>query len=75
MVSVPYSELTQGIFSYGSLDVVLMSAPTGHLFTLSITGSNPDIDGTVNIWIDANGLVNIKNRLGSLRVITVMILA
>jgi hypothetical protein len=44
---------------------------TASTFSLG-AGSNPDIDNRVNVWVDANGKVNVKNRLGSSRVFTVM---
>lgn len=38
------------------------------------TGSNPDTDGLFNIWVDANGALNAKNRLGSARAVTISFL-
>ena len=35
------------------------------------TGSNPDVDGNVNIWKSGTGELSIKNRLGSSRTFAV----
>lgn len=44
---------------------------TASTFSLG-TGSNPDTASRANVWVDSNGKVNIKNRLGSSRTFTVM---
>jgi len=37
-------------------------------------GSNPDTAGYFNMWVDANGALNVKNRLGSSRAVTISFL-
>jgi hypothetical protein len=43
---------------------------TGTIYALG-TGSNPDTDNRINLWMDANGELNVKNRLGSSKSFTV----
>jgi hypothetical protein len=67
-VSVNWSAKTQGLFT---TEVAKIAVPSGDLFEVSTTGSNPDVDGRFNIWF-TGGKVNVKNRLGDTRVATVM---
>lgn len=52
----------------GSIDVF---SETPGVFATG-AGVNPDTDGLLNIWIDSDGNLNFKNRLGSTRVLTVV---
>lgn len=39
--------------------------------TVSVgTGSNPDVDGDINIWAGSSGVISVKNRRGSFRYVT-----
>jgi len=55
-------------------NVISKNANTATNIDFSVAGSNPDTDGKLNLWVDATGAVNIKNRLGSSRAITIMYL-
>jgi hypothetical protein len=44
--------------------------------TVSIgTGANPDVDGDINIWCGASGIISVKNRRGSFRYVTLTCIA
>ena len=70
-VSVSFEFSTQGVFACGSDQIHEIAVPGTNLFSASLTGSNPDVDGDVNLWF-TGGKLNVKNRLGSSRVFTVM---
>lgn len=69
-VSVNFSSNTQGLFSTSGDAVYEIAGTGGSLFELSITGTNPDVDGKFNMWY-TGGKLNVKNRLGDSRVATV----
>ena len=71
LVSVSFEFSTQGVFACGSDQIHEIAVPGTNLFSASLTGSNPDVDGDVNLWF-TGGKLNVKNRLGSSRVFTVM---
>jgi len=75
MVNVNFgTHLTQGIFGCEgpSGNIIAKNSNTANLIDHSVAGANPDTDGDLNLWVDATGAVNIKNRLGSTRAITIM---
>lgn len=72
-ISVSYGAGTQGLLSCGDNDIYVIAATTPNDFEASTTGSNPDVDGKVNLWFTGNKL-NVKNRLGSSRIFTISFL-
>lgn len=63
-----FNQTSQALFIFHSTIIDL----GGGLTTTVAYGNgvNPDTDGKLNVWRDANGRVNIKNRLGSTRIFT-----
>jgi hypothetical protein len=72
-ISVNYDSASQAILACGDDDVYVIAARTPNDFEASTTGSNPDIDGKINVWFVDNKL-RIKNRLGSSRTFTLSFL-
>lgn len=66
-VSVNFGINTQGLFTTA---IAKIAVPASDLFEVSTAGTNPDVDGRLNMWL-ADGKLNVKNRLGSSRVVTV----
>jgi hypothetical protein len=71
IVSVNFSINTQGLFATGSNAIEKIAVTAGELFEVSAGGTNPDVDGRFNMWY-TGGKLNVKNRLGSTQVVTVM---
>jgi len=71
IVSVNFSINTQGLFATGSNAIEKIAVTAGELFEVSAGGTNPDVDGQFNMWF-TGGKLNVKNRLGSTQVVTVM---
>ena len=69
-VSANFDYTTQGVFATGSNEIHTIAAHGSNLFQVSTTGSNPDVDGKINLWYNS-GVLNIKNRLGGSYVFTV----
>lgn len=63
-----FNQLSQALFVLHTTVLDLTNAATTSVAYGN--GVNPDIDGKLNVWRDANGRVNIKNRLGSTRIFT-----
>lgn len=53
--------------------IVEKTAPAATDFALGV-GANPNTAGKMNMWVDGTGQLNIKNRLGSQRAITIAFL-
>lgn len=59
-------------YSAGASGVITEKTGAGSTnFSLG-TGSNPDVDTNINLWIDSSGRLNLKNRLGSSRSFTIV---
>lgn len=69
-VSINFDFTTQGVFATGSNQIHKIAVASGDLFTVSTTGSNPDVDGRFNMWY-TGGKLNVKNRLGDSYAVTV----
>lgn len=70
-VSANFDYTSQGVFATGSNQIHTIAAHGSNVFQVSTTGTNPDVDGKINLWYN-NGILNIKNRLGATYVFTVM---
>jgi hypothetical protein len=70
-VSADFDYTSQGVFATGSNQIHTIAAQGSNVFQVSTTGSNPDVDGKINLWYN-NGILNVKNRLGASYVFTVM---
>lgn len=53
----------------------LRSVDAGASTSVGTAGSNPDVDGNMNIWKSAAGTLSIKNRIGSTRGFIVTVLS
>ncbi len=51
-----------------------VSLHTGSATVLGTSGSNPDTDGKLNVWMSSNGVVSVKNRLGTSKLLRVWIM-
>ena len=72
IVSVDEDATTQGVFATGgnAIYTVAATASPANLFEVSTAGTNPDVDGKFNMWY-TSGQLNVKNRLGAGRTVTV----
>lgn len=70
-VSADFDFTSQGVFATGGNQIHTIAAHGSNVFQVSTTGSNPDVDGKINLWY-SSGILNVKNRLGASYVFTVM---
>jgi hypothetical protein len=70
-VSVNFEYTSQGLFAAGSNQIHKIAAASGDVFSVSTSGTNPDVDNKLNLWF-TGGKLNVKNRLGDSYVVTVM---
>jgi hypothetical protein len=70
-MSASFDYTSQGVFATGSNQIHTIAAHGSNVFQVSTTGSNPDVDGKINLWYNS-GILNVKNRLGGSYVFTVM---
>lgn len=75
MITVAFSDTTQGLYVCGGAKATVVVAKAGHLFQSSTANTNPDVDGKINVWVNTLGELMIKNRLGSSRVFSVFFFA
>ena len=70
-----YGRLASGnVASQSGGGVFAIALDASHVFSLGAGTTNPDTAGKVNLWIDTNNLLNIKNRLGSTQTFTLSVL-
>ena len=64
-----FSDASQAFFSHDPNDCTefYKAAATAASLSFGTGQTNPDVDGDLNIWKSANGVISIKNRLGSTR--------
>jgi hypothetical protein len=68
IIATNYSRLTSGIFTHDGTGLLLTAGSSD----LAVgDAANPDTDGKVNIWKDAD-CINVKNRMGTAIVCTLV---
>lgn len=72
-ISVSWGTGSQGILSCSDNQVYVIAARATNDFEASTTGTNPDVAGKINLWY-TGGRLNVKNRLGSSRFVTIWFL-
>ena len=65
-ITANFSAYTAMILGCSGTTLNQISPDNGHV-DVGLTGTNPDTDGDMNVWLSSSGVLSIKNRLGSAR--------
>lgn len=61
----------QGLIASNGAALYVIAAHAAHAIAASTTGTNPDVDGKINIWIEA-GVIKVANRSGAARLVSIL---
>jgi hypothetical protein len=68
MITSSYARTANGVFTHDTYTNAILDLTGSTSTNIAYgSGSNPDTDNKLNVWVDANYCINIKNRLGSTR--------
>jgi len=73
LVTTNNAHTEKAVIATNGAGLYSIAADAGNLFALSTVGTNPDTDGKLNMWI-SGGVINVKNRLGGSRLISILFL-